>query len=456
MNVFSSLWHLVRFDKRPTLLGAGGLELLASFAMLTSLVLGAVLPKPAQAMLSPNLLTNGGFDSGSLAPWTLDYGDVDVVANYPSGWQTSDGSAYSLDLNGFHPAGIAQSFSTVPGLTYQALFALSKNPGATNGATLDVWTGTSHASPDALQSYSFTASNSTSAMGWVQETFNFTANSNTTTLHFWSTTTGPLCLNNQFAACGPALDNIRVPSLDTTPPAAAPTQTPAANGAGWNNTDVTVAWNWTDAGSGIDPANCTTSSTSSGESSAIVLTASCADNAGNTGHASYNVKVDKTAPSITATAAPAANGNGWNNTDVTVTFTCADGLSGVASCPAPATVSAEGATTVSGTATDNAGNSASTSVVVKLDKTPPTVSVSGPATVIQGSSSSATVTASDALSGLAVDPSGSLALDTSTPGSKTVTVTATDNAGNSGSASFTYTVWSVTCRSAPVEKEGKG
>ena len=42
----------------------------------------------------------------------------------------------------------------------------------------------------------------------------------------------------------------------------APTQSPAANNAGWNNTNVTVNWNWTDnAGpSAIDVLNCTTSS----------------------------------------------------------------------------------------------------------------------------------------------------------------------------------------------------
>ena len=56
-------------------------------------------------------------------------------------------------------------------------------------------------------------------------------------------------------------------------------------------------------------------------------------------------------------SAPSPNGNGWHNTDVTVTFTCSDALSGVASCPAPITVTAEGAgQVVTGTAVDKAGN----------------------------------------------------------------------------------------------------
>ena len=98
--------------------------------------------------------------------------------------------------------------------------------------------------------------------------------------------------------------------VDKTKPAAAPTQTPAANADGWNNTDVNVAWNWSDnaGGSGIDSANCTTASTSSGEGASIVVTATCKDRAGNTGSASYTVKVDKTKPTAAPTQSPAANG----------------------------------------------------------------------------------------------------------------------------------------------------
>jgi hypothetical protein len=94
-----------------------------------------------------------------------------------------------------------------------------------------------------------------------------------------------------------------VSEIDSTPPTAAPTQSPAANAAGWNDSDVTVNWNWTDeaGGSGIDASKCTTSSVSSGEGNPITLTASCSDQAGNTGTASYQVKVDKTAPTVTVT-----------------------------------------------------------------------------------------------------------------------------------------------------------
>ena len=85
---------------------------------------------------------------------------------------------------------------------------------------------------------------------------------------------------------------------------------------------------------------------------------------------------DPNAPIITATATPAANANGWHNTDVTVSFDCQDATSGVATCSDPVVVSTEGANqTITGTATDHAGNSASSSVTVNLDKTAPGVAI---------------------------------------------------------------------------------
>ena len=86
-------------------------------------------------------------------------------------------------------------------------------------------------------------------------------------------------------------------------PVAAPTQAPPANGNGWNSTDVVVTWNWSDAGSPIDPAACTLTSSSVGEG-IQALTATCKDLAGNTGSASYTVKVDKTLPAVAITAHP--------------------------------------------------------------------------------------------------------------------------------------------------------
>lgn len=123
-----------------------------------------------------------------------------------------------------------------------------------------------------------------------------------------------------------------VTEVDSTPPTAtSPTQSPAANGAGWNNSDVTVTWNWTDeaGGSGIDPANCTTSSVSSGEGNPLTLNASCTDQAGNTGNASYTVKVDKTAPTVSVTGVT-SGGQYVFGAGPTPGCNSTDGLSGIA------------------------------------------------------------------------------------------------------------------------------
>lgn len=128
---------------------------------------------------------------------------------------------------------------------------------------------------------------------------------------------------------------------------------------------MTVTWNWADnaGGSGIDNANCTTSSVSSGEGT-IPLNATCKDLAGNTGNASYTVKVDKTAPTLNPVVSPNPV---LLNGVATVASGAADTGSSLASqsCGAVVTTSA-GTKSVTCTATDNAGNtnSANASYVV--------------------------------------------------------------------------------------------
>ncbi|MDH3976544.1 MAG: hypothetical protein OEV42_19950, partial [Deltaproteobacteria bacterium] len=86
----------------------------------------------------------------------------------------------------------------------------------------------------------------------------------------------------------------------------------------------------------------------------------------------YIIGEDNDLPSITASIDHAANMSGWHKNDVTVTFTCSDATSGIQSCPDPVTVTLEAAAQViSGTAIDYAGNSATASVEVSLDKTLP-------------------------------------------------------------------------------------
>jgi len=124
-------------------------------------------------------------------------------------------------------------------------------------------------------------------------------------------------------------------NYDATAPAVSASASPAANANGWNNTDVTVSFSGSDSLSGI--ASC---------DAPVVLSSEGAgpDLAGNSASATASgINIDKTAPTVSASASPAANANGWNNTDVTVSFSGSDSLSGIASCDAPVVLSSEGA-----------------------------------------------------------------------------------------------------------------
>ena len=86
------------------------------------------------------------------------------------------------------------------------------------------------------------------------------------------------------------------------------------------------------------------------------------------------IGVDNDLPVLVATANPGRNVNDWNNSNVVVTFACADATSGIASCTSPVTASTEGADqVVSGQAVDRAGNVASTTIKVSIDKGVPAI-----------------------------------------------------------------------------------
>lgn len=172
------------------------------------------------------------------------------------------------------------------------------------------------------------------------------------------------------------LEYTRPPDLIS--PTASPAPLPTANANGWNNTDVTVTWNWVDndGGTGVDDDHCTTHTTSSGQGSALILTANCADVAGNAGTAAYTLQVDKTRPIPTPSQTPSANLAGWNNSDVTVTWNWNDesGGSGLdaATCQATSASTAEGnPIAIGATCSDLAGNVDIESYQVRVDKTAP-------------------------------------------------------------------------------------
>lgn len=171
------------------------------------------------------------------------------------------------------------------------------------------------------------------------------------------------------------------------------------------------------------------------------------------------VLADRVAPVTTLTLdPPAPNGrNGWYRTEVSVCMAAADDASGVARSmfrlggAEPRAyagcwqVDADGAEHVlQYWSEDRAGNAeAPREVRFRIDRTAPSVAVSGcPATVLLGGKASATVAASDGLSGLQSQsvPNGVVVLDTSSVGLRTMTVGATDAAGNEATTSCSWRV----------------
>ena len=171
-----------------------------------------------------------------------------------------------------------------------------------------------------------------------------------------------------------------VVQLDNTIPTISAVVTPAPNSAGWSSgASATVTFTCSDAGSGIATGACPAPVTGTAEGVSQV-SRSVTDRAGNTATANATVRLDRTKPVVTSTISPAPNAAGWNTgTSATVSFACTDGGSGLAAgaCPAPVVVTAEGATVVTRTATDQAGNVGTGTATVKLDRTPPVVTVSG-------------------------------------------------------------------------------
>jgi hypothetical protein len=159
---------------------------------------------------------------------------------------------------------------------------------------------------------------------------------------------------------------------------------------------------------------------------------------------SLTVPADATPPTITATAFKADHtpytAGTWTNQTVKVHFTCSDVGTGIASCPAEQIFSTNGTFTASGTTTDNAGNSATATLGPnKIDKTAPTLApIVSPNPVYLNGTASASSGATDAGSGIASQSCGPVS--TNSVGLKTVTCTATDNAGNTATATATYRV----------------
>lgn len=195
---------------------------------------------------------------------------------------------------------------------------------------------------------------------------------------------------------------------------------------GWYVSAVTNEFDAADALSGLPSGFVTPFSKSTGtaQGSAVKISSGAvADVAGNSnpGIDSAAFKIDLTNPTITLQSQTGANTAGWNNTNVTVTWTCADSGSDVVDPTVSVTLTEDGEDqSATGTCTDNAGRTISSTVTgIDIDKTAPTVT---PADVVtttwRNGDLSQTFAATDAGSGLATAGDASFTLTASAESTK--------------------------------------
>ncbi|HYY09482.1 MAG TPA: hypothetical protein VE781_01015, partial [Kineosporiaceae bacterium] len=293
------------------------------------------------------------------------------------------------------------------------------------------------------------------------------------TLEFWSVDAAG---NEEMNAAGTGHKTVQV-KIDKTPPTIKHSQSPAPNANNWNNADVIVTFTCADAVSGI--ASCTAdglagptpdivSKTVASQGKDQPVTGKATDNAGNSAIDPATVSIDKTPPTISGAPDRPANPQGWYKDDVTVTFSCDDALSGPDTCvaagttpPAPSKTLGEGrAQSVSGTATDAAGNTASTDVAgINVDKTAPTLSgTAGSADPAQPTAAgwykgdvTVSWTCSDALSGIDPGASSPAPLATSVDGCPASTILTDEGDAVSAQASVADKAGNATTSTTTVK-----
>jgi len=162
-------------------------------------------------------------------------------------------------------------------------------------------------------------------------------------------------------------------SAATAPPSAPPDPSCSPGPSdcfAWHTAAVTVSWAPKPAGVTESGCGAVTISSDTG-GTPISCTWSNAEGSRTT---TANVRRDGTPPDVTASADRGPDNNDWYNHGLTINFSGSDGVSGIASCTSTGYNGPDTEhTSVSGSCTDNAGNSRGTGFELKYDGTPPSV-----------------------------------------------------------------------------------
>lgn len=248
---------------------------------------------------------------------------------------------------------------------------------------------------------------------------------------------GPACDMGSFETVAPP---------DTTAPVVTGILTPAPNSAGWNNTDVAIAWSADDPESAITSGPTPASAMVTVEGAGHIVRATATNGAGLAGEGSVTVNLDKTKPALVAGVFVGTQGsNGWYTSNVTVRFACSDTTSGVAECPNDQALTVQGVNVSSAqTATDIAGNTsdASNTVSVAIDSVHPTLSITGVSDggVYTLGQATLGVECIDATSGVESSSGSLTGGNANGVGTFTYAAVCTDKAGNVSRTSATFRV----------------
>ena len=267
-------------------------------------------------------------------------------------------------------------------------------------------------------------------------------------------TAGQLIVCTASSAGGSSSASVTI-QRDTTPPNILIT-TPADGADYAINSGTTADWNATDPqpGSGLASAIGTEASGNGIDVASLggkPFTVTAEDAAGNSASLTHNYTViDPTPPVIVPTVSGTLGNDGWYISDVTVTWTVTDPDSAITQTTGcdPTTVTSDTSGQIVTCSATSAGGTDSAQATVKRDTTPPIITINVPAdgaAVDLNDAIAADWTAQDPNPGSGVDyaigstDDGS-PIDTATLGAKTLTVNASDNAGNSTSLTHNYSV----------------
>lgn len=394
--------------------------------------------------------------------YTLDNtGPVVTAALTPTanaaGWNTTDTAVTWTATDTASGVVATQPFKTdsltsngIVDLTAPAQADRLGNTGAAGAITVRVdkakpsITGTQKDNGDGTVTVTFTCSDSNSGGGEASGIATCVADgtspaSNSKTVPSGTTVTGTA--TDKAGNTAPASVTATAAPTDKTAPTISHTVSPAPNAAGWNKADATVTFSCADETGGSGLASCvadggtTASRTVGTETNGTQVSGTAKDKAGNTATDSVTVKLDKTNPTITATANGTKNAAGWYKNDVTVSYTASDALSGISGVPASKVLTEGADQSASATVTDAAGNSASAGVTgINVDKTAPVLTGSFPSGWQKGDVT-VTWTCTDALSKVATAPGNDVVKGEGSNLSSTATCT--DNAGNSTTKTVT-------------------